>query len=269
MDSTTKFRLMKGLSVFKRILKRMLLNSSSFSRWHAERCKKLLRTVNPDLRALIMHLDERFSGREDVVFFDIGANDGSSSICYSNYFPDVKFHLFEAHPEISKIASKNISETCCAKNFMVHTFAASDENGVAQFHVSAIPQSQDWRSSYSDSSSLLAPKKHLDLIEHVSFGKVISVETKRLGDLILSGSLPKPNFIHMDVQGAELRVLEGFSEFIWQVECIWLEVEAVELYEGQPLVDEVRRFMKEKGFELCLDTVGEVAGDQLWVRSNC
>ena len=261
---------MKGLSVFKRYLKRMLLHSSSFSRWNAERYKKLLRThVNPKMRALIMHLDERFSGREDVVFFDIGANDGSSSILYSNYFPDVKFHLFEAHPEISKIASQNISKSCRAKNFMVHTFAASDENGVAQFHVSTIPRSQDWRSLYSDSSSLLAPTKHIDVIKHVSFGKVISVETKRLGDLIQTGFLPKPNFIHMDVQGAELMVLEGFSEFIRNVECIWLEVEAVELYEGQPLVDDVRRFMKEKGFELCLDTVGELDGDQLWARSNC
>jgi hypothetical protein len=69
----------------------------------------------------------------------------------------------------------------------------------------------------------------------------------------------------MDVQGAELLVLRGLGSKINEVEAIWLEVERKELYENQPLEDDVMQFFVGLGWTKVVDTVGDIAGDQLWL----
>ena len=72
----------------------------------------------------------------------------------------------------------------------------------------------------------------------------------------------------MDVQGAELRVLNGAGTLLDSVRVIWMEVEAKPLYKDQPLKADVERFMASRGFEKRLDTVGSVSGDQLYVNTR-
>ena len=45
-----------------------------------------------------------------------------------------------------------------------------------------------------------------------------------------------------------------------------MEVGAIELYEGQPLKNDVERFMHGYGFVCIKDTVNQTAGDQLYVN---
>ena len=63
-------------------------------------------------------------------------------------------------------------------------------------------------------------------------------------------------------------VLKGAGDVIERIKLIWMEVEAIELYEGQPLKSEVEGFMRAHGFNLLVDTVGRVSGDQLWVSRS-
>lgn len=72
----------------------------------------------------------------------------------------------------------------------------------------------------------------------------------------------------MDVQGAELMVLKGAENFIKNINMIWLEVEAVELYKAQPLKNDVEQFMLDNNFTKIKDTVYNEAGDQFWVNKN-
>ena len=69
----------------------------------------------------------------------------------------------------------------------------------------------------------------------------------------------------MDVQGAELMVLKGAQSILSRIGAIWLEVESVELYKGQPLKNVIELFMKKSGFVKLVDTVNDIAGDQLYV----
>jgi hypothetical protein len=69
----------------------------------------------------------------------------------------------------------------------------------------------------------------------------------------------------MDVQGAELMVLQGAGDFINSIKIIWLEVSKVHLYKDQPLVGEVYAFMTDNYFVLAKDCVEEVQGDQLYI----
>lgn len=88
----------------------------------------------------------------------------------------------------------------------------------------------------------------------------------RLEKYVADKNIKSIDFAHIDVQGAELMVLEGAGSFLQNVKLIWMEVEAVELYKNQPLKNDVEAFMKKNNFINILDTVNSVAGDQLYAN---
>ena len=210
---------------------------------------------------------ERVYGRgRRWVIFDIGANDGRSGISYARAFPRTTVHLFEAHPKVAAVAHQAVISAGLKSRATVHQFAASDANGEATFHVSSMPDRNDWRKEVSNSSSLLPPTGHLEHVKHVAFESTITVPTKRLDGEITAGNLPSPDFLHIDVQGAELMVLNGLGAYLKQVRAVWLEVENVELYADQPLAEDISTYLTQAGFQLIWDTTGKTSGDQLWCR---
>ncbi len=219
-----------------------------------------------DLAPLYRALEQRFAGRKEWVIYDIGANDAGSGIAYARAFPNCRVELFEAHPEVAQIARDRLAAARLGNRIQLHEFAASNADGVAQFHVSSQPAATGWRKRVSDSSSLLEPAKHIELHPHIAFAETIEVPTRRLDGWLEESNASLPHFLHMDVQGAELMVLEGLGSALAHVEAIWLEVERVELYKGQPLVDDVHRVLHENGFELAIDAVGANFDNQLWLR---
>jgi FkbM family methyltransferase len=54
----------------------------------------------------------------------------------------------------------------------------------------------------------------------------------------------------LDVQGAEVAVLEGAGDVLGSVRALEVEVEFNALYEGQPLFGDVDRLVRERGFAL-------------------
>lgn len=211
-------------------------------------------------------LEEVFGREKPWVVFDVGANDAGSGIAYARAFPRTEVLLFEAHPAVAKIARRRVSQAGLAHRAHVHEVASSDAVGRATFHVSSQPARSDWRSEVSDSSSLLRPTGHTDHFKHVAFTSTIDVPTMRLDEGISAGHWPVPDFIHLDVQGAELMVLDSLGAHLKRVRCIWLEVEDVELYADQPLAQEVAEYLTAAGFECSWSHAGKTHGDQLWIR---
>jgi hypothetical protein len=72
----------------------------------------------------------------------------------------------------------------------------------------------------------------------------------------------------MDVQGAELMVLTGATASLNFIKSIWLEVSAVHLYKGQPLADDIEKFMRKKGFVMVKDCLYGICGDRLYVSKQ-
>ena len=58
------------------------------------------------------------------------------------------------------------------------------------------------------------------------------------------------NLIKLDVQGAELKVLDGLKEIINAFEVIILEVSLHNYNKDSPLFDKVMKYMNDKGFKL-------------------
>lgn len=131
-------------------------------------------------------------------------------------------------------------------------------------HVSAVTTNGEER--VSDSSSILAPAEHEALFPNVKFLKPIEVETRRLDDFCKSEEIDAIDLIHMDVQGAEMLVLEGAGRMLQSTKLIWLEVSDRELYQSQPRRKHIERFMEKAGFALIKFEIAQHFGNQLYVR---
>jgi hypothetical protein len=73
------------------------------------------------------------------------------------------------------------------------------------------------------------------------------VSVKRLDDCVEVHALEGPVLLKVDVQGGELAVFEG-CDSLAHVDFIYVELSFVELYEGQPLFQEVCEYLVNRGF---------------------
>jgi hypothetical protein len=88
----------------------------------------------------------------------------------------------------------------------------------------------------------------------------LAVRTGRLDVVLGAVDLEPPVLLKIDVQGGELRVLEGASGLLSGIDTVLVECSFAELYEGQPLADAVVRFLLGHGF--ALHSVGSVSTDR-------
>lgn len=208
-----------------------------------------------------------FKQNEPLIIFEIGACEGEDSIKYSRLFINSKIYAFEPLPDNIKLIQNNLLRYDI-RNVTFYNKALSSKDGTAEFHVSeGRPETEvesDW--DYGNkSSSLLPPAKHLEIVNFIQFNKKINVETITLKSFCKSNNIHNIDFIHMDVQGAELMVLEGASDFISSIKVVWLEVSKVEIYRNQPLEQDVKKFMTDNNFILVKNSLDKLWGDQLYI----
>lgn len=214
-------------------------------------------------------LKKFFKLEQIKVVLDIGACDGLDSIKYSKLFPLSKVYSFEPLETNIKLIYSNIDKYHI-QNVFPFMLALSDQKGEAEFYVSSgrpddFSEDVEWDFG-NKSSSLLQPNKTKDVHPWLKFQEKVVVSTETLKNFLVENQLNSVDFIHMDVQGAELMVLKGADSFLQKIKMIWLEVENIELYKNQPLSSDVELFLKQNGFTKIKDTLNHIAGDQLWVN---
>ena len=207
-----------------------------------------------------------------LTIFDIGACEAEDSIRYSNLFPHAKVYAFEPRPDNCAKAVELI-KNYKKQSIYLEQLALSNQNGKATFYLSegqpeTIKDTKNW--DYGNKSSSLLPpseemKKHTEWLQ---FKNKIEVETMKLSDYVFKNKISSIDFAHMDVQGAELMVLEGAGNFLSKIKIVWLEVEVVELYKDQPLKNVIEQFMERNEFTNVLNKVDAISGDQLYVNRN-
>lgn len=101
-------------------------------------------------------------------------------------------------------------------------------------------------------SSLYEPNH--DILKHFYgldvAGRVVNVspiDTKRLDDI---PGITAPDFIHMDVQGAEHQVLVGADKLLNDVSVVQAETLFLPMYKNQPMFSEVEMLLRARGFML-------------------
>lgn len=106
-------------------------------------------------------------------------------------------------------------------------------------------------------------------IEHpeVHVVEEIPLRSSRL-DTLLAGTDHRFDFINIDIQGAELRALQGLGDRIRGVKWIYCEVNEEPLYEGANLINEIDSFLQPKGFRrVDTDMTTHGWGDALYIHT--
>ncbi len=213
-------------------------------------------------------LKQFFNLKDQLTIFDIGACEGEDSIRYANFFPNSKVYAFEPIPKNILTLKENITKYGNGNITIIEEALGNSCGTEVIYQSSGKPENyiEDW--DYGNkSSSLLRPDKVNDVFPWLNFDKEIIVKVNTLENICRSLNINSIDFIHLDVQGAEILVLNAAKKYIHKVKMIWLEVEAISLYKDQPLKEDVEEFMKDKGFIKILDTVNNISGDQLYVNS--
>lgn len=130
---------------------------------------------------------------DETVFYDVGAHIGQYSLLASRCCREV--HAFEAVPATFAYLSRNVQQNSLT-NVTVNNIAVSDTCGTIQIHEASLDN--------LGSSSMIAP-------EQIS-GHVYTVPSISLDEYVKTHS--EPDVIKVDVEGAELLVLEGASSLI-------------------------------------------------------
>jgi FkbM family methyltransferase len=100
-------------------------------------------------------------------------------------------------------------------------------------------------SNQFQSSSILKPKEHLEHHPDVYFEGTEKVEVGLLDEYDIGDT----NFMNIDVQGYELEVFKGGKKTLEQIDYVYCEVNRGEMYENNPMVEEIDIYLGEYGFE--------------------
>lgn len=107
-------------------------------------------------------------------------------------------------------------------------------------------------------SSLYEPNcrniKNTRVHEYFKVLEQIDIEVDTLDNVMKDFDIPFPDFIKMDIQGAEFEVLESMGNRLNKVIGIHLESHMREIYKGEGLFCEIHELLIDKGFSLIRNT---------------
>ncbi len=214
-------------------------------------------------------LGRLFDRSEALVIFDVGACEGEDSIRYATLFPRARVFAFEPLPGNQALIEANFAKYGL-EGAELERSALSDRQGTATFHVSSgtppeLFRGENWNYG-NKSGSLLAPASEAPMFGWLKFEQLVEVPCRTFDDFCSSRGLSRVDFVHMDVQGAELLVLAGARKSMSRIVTIWLEVSDAELYRGQGLRADVERLMWRSGFGRCAEVRRGAEGDQFYVN---
>jgi FkbM family methyltransferase len=183
------------------------------------------------------------SGRRPIVF-DVGANDGRTFNRLQELSPRAVVYAFEPTPElVYRIQAEKWNNS----NYLLVPHGVGDIPGPRIFNVAG---HADWGCSsfleFADDLQETWPGRDDFRVTHQLLVNVI-----RLDDFILQNRVSQIDFLHVDTQGTDLRVLRSLGDEAHRVRAGVIEVplnDEVMLYKDGHTREEVERFLGENGF---------------------
>lgn len=168
---------------------------------------------------------------------DVGANKGQFALAAFALNPNIEIDCFE--PFSASAAKLERWAKATSPHIRVHRVALAANKGIVEFHVT----------TREDSSSLLRPGKPQQEIG-ISIKDTITVQMDRLDGQLKAEEILRPSLLKIDVQGGELDVLKGLGDLRQVIDSVYLEISFTELYENQPLFEEMDQFLRSCGYRL-------------------
>jgi FkbM family methyltransferase len=191
------------------------------------------RSAVEPMRELLAHTEL------DLVVADVGCRWGFHER-WDSLEPNVQLVGFE--PDVAE--AERLQRLYRGKRVAIAALALGKDEGVATLHIARDPGSS---SLYEPATEVTRGRPELSRIEQIAD---LSVHLTTLDAWAARTGRGPAHVLKLDVQGAELDVLEGAVGQLATVRLVESEVEFNPMYDGQPLYADVDRFLRAHGFVL-------------------
>ncbi len=171
-----------------------------------------------------------------ATIIDVGANTGQFATTISPIFPQANIYAFEPLPSCFEQLKAKMSGVA---NFVCINIGLGDQSGEIEFE----------SNEFSPASSFLKLNHlHKEETSGMCQTQTIKVKVERLDDIVGNLKINYPLLVKIDTQGYEEKVLNGGEETIKSATALIIETSFVEIYEGQPLFDDIYKRLTSWGF---------------------
>jgi len=193
-----------------------------------------LQSIGPWLRSLDIQ-----------TIVDIGAHSGEFASAAARMFPDSTIYCFEPQATPYRRLLRRMAEH---QRFEAYQVALGNSSGTVSF----------WKSGFSKASSVLhMADLHSSTFPWSAEQVKTTVPLRRLDDYFASFATNSNVLLKIDVQGYEVKVLEGARRSLSRVDFIIVETSFVDLYDGQGTFAELFDLLRPYAFRFhgCLDVM--------------
>lgn len=168
---------------------------------------------------------------------DVGANVGLFTEMINKILPQASIYAFEP---LRECYEKLNSRTNRIKKLKCFNVALGSENKEMMIN----------KNEFSASSSLLKMGNlHKETFPYTAIESEEKIQVVTFESLINEIQMTGKILLKLDVQGYEIEVLRGMKTVLNNIDLIIAETSFVELYQGQPLFNEVYDYLRNRGFE--------------------
>jgi len=194
---------------------------------------------------------------KNPVILEAGAHKGSDTVELAKMWPEGTIHAFEPVPDLFK---KLVKKTRNYDNVVCYQLALGNATGPDTMYIST--------GASDGSSSLLPPKKHLEIYPTIYFDDKIQVSIVTLDEWADKNNIKTVDFLWLDLQGMELKVLQSGCTILKTVKAIYSEVSSIEGYEHQNLYSELQDWLEKEGFHVEREAVENGEGNVFFLRNR-
>ena len=185
---------------------------------------------------------------------DVGAFNGIDGLALAINNPNFFIHAFEANSELIKLIKENKKKiekykNQEIKNYKINNFAVSNEIGESYFNIAKNPTV----SSLNKFTNNLDISWHEYKDQHFKYIKKIKIKVITLEKYCLDNNINSIDYLHIDTQGNDLKVLKGLKKKLSILNQGVLEAainKQKSLYEGNHTVEDVKKFLKDNNFNI-------------------
>lgn len=163
---------------------------------------------------------------------DCGAYKGAKAQQVLKLWPAARVYCFEPQPEVFRHLEERFADE---KRCTAVMKALSDQPGSMNLYVT----------SEQYTSSLLEPKE-----KEIHTEQVVAVDVTTIDQFVAESGITDVRLIKLDLQGNELKALEGARKTLLNCDAVLTEINFRERYQGCTAFHELYGFLVESGFTL-------------------
>lgn len=207
-----------------------------------------------------------FFPSSDVRFvFEMGGHKCTDTIRFYETFPLAEIYTFECNQETLPICKKAIESK---KRIHLTEKAVSDINGPITFYPIDTKKTKTIHKDGNPGASSIFKASGKYPVENYVQNET-TVQSTRLDTFMNEHRIGGIDVLWLDTQGAELKILQGLGKKLRTVRIINTEVEFMDIYSGQPLFKDIKKFLTKNGFKFYKFTYkGQYFADAVFVNND-